>query len=415
MRKKKFLSSLLIISLMMYLLPIKIFCTEQQTTLKVTPSVAEAHPGEDVTFIFAIGPVTELACLHIRYDIPEGLTYKSYSQILDNSALGSAGSINHNENNKEIKVNSPFGYTTASETSLFSITCSVNNDATVNSNLSLTVSDPGTGDYCCSTDTNDIDLAVTLEPVTIKSASVPATEILLDQTSISLEKSRKRQLKTTLTPANATDLLNWSSDNTNVATVDNTGLVIAVNVGLATITVRAGDSGPTATCTVNVVCSHTNKVVTEEKTVTCTQIGNSKYYYCEDCGKYLKADGTTVTTVAAETIPALGHNYEGVAYSSDETQHWKICSRDGCSEESARENHCWGSVTYTWPFYNSTCIATHTCTVCGKEVTEIVSNVSAETFIKSGESLNEIYFAVLLLSAAILALYLSLKKRKEAK
>ena len=48
-----------------------------------------------------------------------------------------------------------------------------------------------------------------------------------------------------------------------------------------------------------------------EKAPTCTENGNHDYYYCPICKKASKdAEGTQLTTVEAETIPALGHSME---------------------------------------------------------------------------------------------------------
>ena len=49
-------------------------------------------------------------------------------------------------------------------------------------------------------------------------------------------------------------------------------------------------------------------VLTEAKDATCTETGNKAYYTCKTCGKvYQDEAGEKTTTVAAETIPALGH------------------------------------------------------------------------------------------------------------
>ena len=48
-----------------------------------------------------------------------------------------------------------------------------------------------------------------------------------------------------------------------------------------------------------------------EKAPTCTEKGNHEYYYCPICKKASKdAEGTQLTTVEAETLPALGHSME---------------------------------------------------------------------------------------------------------
>ena len=81
-------------------------------------------------------------------------------------------------------------------------------------------------------------------------AEVPATEIALDATTWTAEQYKYTQLTATLTPAEATTEVVWTSSDENVATVVN-GNVTAVGVGTATITATAG-VGVEATCAVTV-------------------------------------------------------------------------------------------------------------------------------------------------------------------
>ena len=239
-----------------------------------------------------------------------------------------------------------------------------------------------------------------ISQITVSGTPTADTEIVLTApslivpTGVSLDKHEinvndhdgYQTLTATISPDGATGTLVWSSSNSSVASVasndDNTASVTIIGVGTANITVTIQGTSITDVCTVTVteyVCPHDNIIETAAKDATCTESGNNKYYYCQDCNKYLKADRTTVTTQEAETIPALGHNYEGVAYSSDETQHWKTCCRYGCGEDSAKENHFFGGTTYTWSNDNATCTAFHTCEVCGKEVSETVNTTSEVT------------------------------------
>ena len=124
-------------------------------------------------------------------------------------------------------------------------------------------------------------------------------------------------------------------------------------------------------------CNHSNMQETAAKSASCTEPGNNKYYYCPDCKSYLKADGTTVTTEDAETIPANGHDFDTVGYTADETHHWKSCAF--CTAETERVKHNWGDASYNWKNNNTVCEAVHTCATCGKEVTEEVNTTSEVT------------------------------------
>ena len=88
-------------------------------------------------------------------------------------------------------------------------------------------------------------VAVTYEEGT----EVDATAIALDQTALTLTEGETATLKATLTPANATTAVTWTSSDETVATVSN-GKVTAEGAGTATITATAGTL--TATCAVTV-------------------------------------------------------------------------------------------------------------------------------------------------------------------
>ena len=87
--------------------------------------------------------------------------------------------------------------------------------------------------------------------VTVTAAPKPATGITLDKTSLALIVGGSEQLTAKPEPADTTDTVQWSSGNTDVATVDGTGKVTAVGIGTAIITAKVGDH--TAECTVDVV------------------------------------------------------------------------------------------------------------------------------------------------------------------
>jgi uncharacterized protein YjdB len=68
----------------------------------------------------------------------------------------------------------------------------------------------------------------------------------------SMVKGTTLNLASTMTPTDTTDQITWSSSNTKVATVSNTGKVKAVGLGSSTITATA-TGGKTATCKITVV------------------------------------------------------------------------------------------------------------------------------------------------------------------
>jgi uncharacterized protein YjdB len=88
----------------------------------------------------------------------------------------------------------------------------------------------------------------------IVQVGVPVTGVTLDSAALTMAKGTSKTLNATVIPSNATDkAVTWSSSNTAVAAVDDTGTVTAIGVGSATITVKTHDGGYTATCNVTVV------------------------------------------------------------------------------------------------------------------------------------------------------------------
>lgn len=88
--------------------------------------------------------------------------------------------------------------------------------------------------------------------------------------------------------------------------------------------------------------AHTWDSGTETTPATCTTAG-VKTYTCT-CGQ-----------TKTEDIPALGHNFT-VDYSKDETGHWHVCTRTGCTATDTKAAH-------TYPD-NAKCDEVTNCTVC---------------------------------------------------
>lgn len=82
---------------------------------------------------------------------------------------------------------------------------------------------------------------------------VAVTSCQIDQTQISLEYRSTFQLSAAVLPADAKETgVTWSSSDEAVATVDQTGLVTAVEKGAATITCRSNDGFASSDCQVEV-------------------------------------------------------------------------------------------------------------------------------------------------------------------
>ena len=131
---------------------------------------------------------------------------------------------------------------------------------------------------------------------------VPVTGITLDQPEITIEVLKDaKQLKATVEPANATNKdVVFSSSNTNVAVVSNTGLVTAINNGTATITVTSKENPSImAKCLVKVGAP----VLVTDVTVQPTELN-------------LKTDGTYQLSVSV--LPSNADE-RGVTFESSNT------------------------------------------------------------------------------------------------
>ncbi|MGI6634510.1 MAG: Ig-like domain-containing protein [Christensenellales bacterium] len=121
--------------------------------------------------------------------------------------------------------------------------------ATVDNSGKVTAVAPGTATITVKTTDGEKTATCT---VTVNAATVAVTGVSLNKTATSLVVGGTEALQATIEPATATNQnVTWSSDKPAIATVDN-GVVTAISVGQATITVKTDDGNKTATCTVTV-------------------------------------------------------------------------------------------------------------------------------------------------------------------
>ena len=131
--------------------------------------------------------------------------------------------------------------------------------------------------------------------------SVPVNAIILSETSITIQPNETRTITASVLPDNASNKnVTWSSSNTSIATVDQTGKVTAKAVGSCTITCSATDgSGVKAECAVTV-----GRLVTD---ITLSQTSLS-----------LTIPGTTTKTLTATVKPTNATN-KNVTWASSDT------------------------------------------------------------------------------------------------
>ena len=135
-----------------------------------------------------------------------------------------------------------------------------------------------------------------LSPVLV-TWSLAASGISIEPKEVTLKNAGETaQLTSNVTPLGALDKsVTWTSDNTNVATVDATGKVTAVAEGTCTITATTNDGGFTDTAKVTVKFE---QVVTEETTESTT----------EDTTEDTTEEAPVVVTEPAPRAPKTGEN-----------------------------------------------------------------------------------------------------------
>ena len=122
--------------------------------------------------------------------------------------------------------------------------------ATVSSAGDVVAKVPGIANI--SVKTHDGGMTATCR-VTVVSKKISVSGVSLDNATLSMTEGETRTLKAAVTPEDATDKsVTWSSDNTSVADVTSTGVVVAKSPGTASIIVKTNDGGKTATCYVTV-------------------------------------------------------------------------------------------------------------------------------------------------------------------
>jgi len=147
---------------------------------------------------------------------------------------------------------------------------------------------------CITEDTKwDMDGVTSIEVYGyVTPTTVDVTGVSLNKTTTTLTVGDTETLTATVSPDGATDkTVTWSSDNTNVATVDPNGLVTAVGAGNANITVTTTDGSKTASCAVTVNAATVTSAVTLHANGGTINSGNITEY-TEGTGATLPTDVT---------------------------------------------------------------------------------------------------------------------------
>lgn len=146
----------------------------------------------------------------------------------------------------------------------------------------------GAGNYFSQS--SSVNINVPAKNVTYVACYEVLTSISLSGGSTNVGQSR---IDATYKPSNAT--VTWSSSNSNVVRVDNSGNITATGVGSATITAKASFGGKTATDTVTI-----NVNDSKYEVVYCMNMANGgiRFYHKEHkalvgTGNYIRKNGKT--------------------------------------------------------------------------------------------------------------------------
>ena len=272
-------------------------------TFSVEADKTTANPGDTITYSVYLQQPDTITCFAFFIDVPAGLTY-----VADSGKLGATASSMFGytfefvpENNLQVLWFSSSGddITDTSKIELITFQCTVDADATVNQEYSISlrqveVMTGSTQDYADISDTAE----VVSDKVTVEPKPVAVTGVTIDET-LSVKTGESKTPSYTINPAEATNKnVSFKSDNTEVATVnETTGEVTGVKEGTANITIITADGNFTDTCVVTVACSHANRSSVDEKASDCKDHGWDAYVECDDCGQLFNAEGGEISEI----------------------------------------------------------------------------------------------------------------------
>ncbi len=177
-------------------------------------------------------------------------------------------------------------------------------------NASGLVSAVGAGNAVVTVTTQDGNKTATCN-VAVTVQTIPVTGVSVSPVTATIGIGGTQQLTATVAPSNATNKnISWSSGNTAVATVSNSGLVTGAAAGTAIITVTTQDGNKTATSTITVAASQgslTGAVVSGTATVNLTAEGSSDWAHWS--GYAHKANGGTQISNFSIVGAGTGRSY----------------------------------------------------------------------------------------------------------
>ena len=170
--------------------------------------------------------------------------------------------------------------------------------------------------------------------VTVSDKPIQVTGVSIYPSSRTINVGYSYQLTANITPADATNHeVKWTSSNTSIATVDETGKVTAIKPGTATITVKTANNGKTATCKItvpeNITVKKGSTEITENYTLV-VDLGESVQLMPFDKTKNTEIrtmlSPSSITT-SNSSVAEVGLVYAGGAGGISAYNGWKITGK----------------------------------------------------------------------------------------
>lgn len=304
-------------------------------TFTIKPDKTTAKPGETITYQVIIGPVENLQTAQFKLVIPDELEYNGGSSPEGLAEKMNATTAKFTSSTMKFILGGTNDYTSSSDTLLVTFTCTVKEGAAAGAKPVVKVKEGEESFFFADSELEPKYYTINYEPngaaVTIAAAPKPATGISLNKSELTLTAGNSdTSLTATVTPADSTDTVVWSTNKPAVATVDSaTGKVTAVAPGEAIITATAGTK--TATCTVKVQaapCTHENKSKTPEKASNCSERGWDEYLTCDECHKLFDMNGNPIDAIPYRELND-DHDFNVGEWGYKEADgHAHVCSRN---------------------------------------------------------------------------------------
>ena len=293
------LALLVLMSALVTAVPVYAKSTEPAITISVNPDKTKAYPGDTIAYQVVLGPVNKWADCEFTFVIPDGLTYVS-ATVSDTITSHFQGGWTVSTKRFVIYGGN---YTSATDTLLLTVNCTVN-DSAVGESLKIYLYDPffcdrSGEDYVINNYDDNVSLNYDSgNSVSVEARPIAVTGVTVNET-LSLKTGESKDLTVEVAPANATNkVVSFAiTSGSDCITVDANGKVTGVKEGTATVKVTTADGNFSDTCTVTVACAHANKTATNEKASDCKDQGWDAYSTCDACGQIFNAAGEEISAI----------------------------------------------------------------------------------------------------------------------